>query len=114
MKPRTWEAGAPANWEGWGHRVPHARHGCGLSRHSSHMRRGKRNIHFRTMWRCGCLTRWEAAKNPRVHRMGINTSNVDPEILKGVRVRLLDGAAPGSSWTEAARVAAEASNDRPP
>jgi len=24
--------------------------------------------------------------------MGINTSNVDPEILKGVRVRLLDGA----------------------
>jgi len=53
---------------------------------------GRRNIRFVRCRRCGCLTHWEAAKNPRLHRMGINTSNVDPEILKGVRVRLLDGA----------------------
>ena len=42
--------------------------------------------------RCGCLTHWEAIKNPRARRMGVNTRNVDPQIIKDVRVRLLDGA----------------------
>jgi len=41
---------------------------------------------------CGCLTHWEAAKNPGSSRMGVNTRNVDPEVMKGVRIRRLDGA----------------------
>jgi hypothetical protein len=56
---------------------------------------GERGIRFMRCRRCGCVTHWEAARNPRKRRMGVNTRNVDPEVLKGVRVRHLDGA---STW----------------
>ena len=46
----------------------------------------------RTLTACNCLTHWEAAKNPGSSRMGVNTRNVDPEVMKAVRIRNLDGA----------------------
>jgi hypothetical protein len=53
---------------------------------------GKRGIRFMRCRQCGCLMHWESAKNPRSSRMGVNTRNVDPDLLKGVRIRRLDGA----------------------
>ena len=47
--------------------------------------------------RCGCVTHWVGEKNPRSGRMGVNTRNVvDPDVLKDVRIRHLDGA---RTWT---------------
>ena len=53
---------------------------------------GEQRIRIMRCERCGCVTHWVAAKNPRSSRMGVNTRNVDPEIMKGVRIRRLDGA----------------------
>jgi hypothetical protein len=53
---------------------------------------GERGIRFMRCKHCGCVTHWAAVKNPGTSRMGVNTRNVDPDILKGVRVRRLDGA----------------------
>ena len=53
---------------------------------------GNRNIRFIRCQKCGCVTHWEAAKNPRSSRMGVNMRNVDPDLLKAVRIRRLDGA----------------------
>jgi hypothetical protein len=52
---------------------------------------GERRIRFVRCKTCGCLMHWQAAKNPG-GRMGVNMRNVDPQELKGVRVRHLDGA----------------------
>jgi hypothetical protein len=56
---------------------------------------GERSIRFMRCQQCGCITHWVGAKNPGSGRMGVNTRNVDPELLKGVRIRHLDGA---STW----------------
>jgi hypothetical protein len=53
---------------------------------------GDRRIRFMRCRQCGCITHWEAATNPRSSRMGVNTRNVDPDVLKDVRIRHLDGA----------------------
>jgi hypothetical protein len=54
---------------------------------------GGQRIRFMRCQQCGCLTHWVAAKNPGSSRMGVNTRNVvDPDILKDVRIRHLDGA----------------------
>lgn len=42
---------------------------------------------------CGCVMYWQAIKNPRRSRMGVNARNFDPAAIEGVRVRRLDGAA---------------------
>lgn len=52
---------------------------------------GDRMIRLMRCRRCGCVTHWVAAKNPS-GRMGVNTRNIDPEIMKGVRIRRFDGA----------------------
>jgi hypothetical protein len=56
---------------------------------------GEGNIRFVRCRKCGCVTHWEAAKNPAGRRMGVNTRNLDPSAMKGVRIRHLDGA---STW----------------
>jgi hypothetical protein len=53
---------------------------------------GERRLRFMRCQQCGCITHWVAVRNPRSSRMGVNTRNVDPDVLKGVRVRHLDGA----------------------
>jgi hypothetical protein len=53
---------------------------------------GDQRIRLMRCKRCGCVTHWVAVKNPGSSRMGVNTRNVDPALLKGVRVRRLDGA----------------------
>jgi len=49
--------------------------------------------HCRT---CGCTTYWSALIAEKADRMGVNARLMDPAVLKGVRVRKLDGT---SSWT---------------
>lgn len=54
---------------------------------------GNKGLRFMRCGTCGCLTHWEATRNPRQRRMGVNMRNVvDPKLLDGVRIRLLDGA----------------------
>jgi hypothetical protein len=53
---------------------------------------GERGIRFMRCQQCGCITHWVGAGNPSSGRMGVNTRNVHPDILKGVRIRHLDGA----------------------
>jgi hypothetical protein len=54
---------------------------------------GERNLRFVRCPECGCVTHWEDARNPSSGRMGINARNLNPVVLKSVRVRRLDGAA---------------------
>ena len=42
---------------------------------------------------CGCVTHWEEVKKSGPARMGVNARNLDPQVLQGIRVRHLDGAA---------------------
>jgi len=44
--------------------------------------------------RCGCVTHYKYRKTQR-HSMAVNAANFDPAVLRGVRIRHLDGA---SSW----------------
>jgi len=54
---------------------------------------GERRLRFMRCQQCGCITHWVNARNPGSGRMGVNTRNVvDPDVLKGVRIRRLDGA----------------------
>lgn len=53
---------------------------------------GERSIRFMRCHQCGCITHWEGARSPDSGRIGVNMRNVDPNILKGVRIRHLDGA----------------------
>lgn len=68
----------------------------GLGRHS----RGKSLwfVHCRT---CACVVLWEPRTPPSpTDRLGVNTRlAVDPEALKGLRVRRFDGA---RTWTDIA------------
>ena len=50
--------------------------------------------HCRT---CGCPTHWIGLGERKSDRMGVNARLIDPEILKDVRIRKLDGA----SWMPA-------------
>ena len=53
---------------------------------------GGRRLRFVRCARCGCVTHWEAARPRPASRMGVNARLLEPEVLKGIRVRRLDGA----------------------
>lgn len=53
---------------------------------------GTRRIAFVRCAHCGCVTHWELARRRRPGRMGVNARLLDPETLRGVRIRTLDGA----------------------
>jgi hypothetical protein len=53
---------------------------------------GDKAIDFHHCARCGCTTHWTGRGNARPDRMGVNARLMDPAVLKGVRVRKLDGA----------------------
>jgi len=46
--------------------------------------------------RCGCITHYKYRKKWGQGTVAVNANNFEPEALKGVRVRKLDGA---STWT---------------
>lgn len=46
--------------------------------------------------RCGCVTHYKYRKAGRGNPVAVNAANFEPSVLRGVRIRLLDGA---SSWT---------------
>jgi hypothetical protein len=52
---------------------------------------GERSIRFVRCVTCGCITHWEFAR--KGERVGVNARNFDPQVLRGVPVRLLYGAA---------------------
>lgn len=64
----------------------------GLSRYS--WRRKVRSF-FRCK-RCGCVTHYKYWKKGRWYPIAVNATNFEPDALRGVRVRKLDGAA---TWT---------------
>jgi hypothetical protein len=45
---------------------------------------------------CGCITHYQYRKTWGSSTVAINATNFEPQVLKGVRVRKLDGA---STWT---------------
>ena len=45
---------------------------------------------------CGCVTHYKFRKNADHRTVAVNASNFEPEVLKGVPIRNLDGA---STWT---------------
>jgi len=57
---------------------------------------GDKEIAFHHCRTCGCPTHWSGVGGARPDRMGVNARLMDPEVLKGVRVRKLDGA---DTWT---------------
>jgi hypothetical protein len=52
---------------------------------------GERSLQFHRCKTCGCLTHW-AAVDASVDRMGVNSRLMDPEVLRPLRIRKLDGA----------------------
>jgi len=50
-----------------------------------------RAIEFHRCRTCGCVSHWSSI-NPLGERMGVNARLMDPEVLKPLRVRHLDGA----------------------
>ncbi len=48
-------------------------------------------IRFHRCRTCGCVSHWSAV-DASVDRMGVNARLIDPELIMGARVRLLDGA----------------------
>ena len=45
--------------------------------------------------RCGCVTHYAYRRRQRQTTVAVNAANFEPDLLKGVRIRHLDGAA---SW----------------
>ncbi len=56
---------------------------------------GPRTTRFVRCRNCGCVTHWEEVKTSGLRRIGVNARNLDPGVLKNVRIRHLDGA---STW----------------
>ncbi len=55
---------------------------------------GDRSIEFHRCKTCGCVTHW-APVDERSDRIGVNARLMDPNILRPLRVRKLDGAVTG-------------------
>jgi len=55
---------------------------------------GDRSIEFHRCKHCGCVTHW-APLTGNTERMGVNARLLDPEALRSLRVRKLDGARTG-------------------
>jgi len=53
---------------------------------------GERSLRFVRCRHCGCVTHWEEAGKSALGRVGVNVRNLDPDTLKKVRIRHLDGA----------------------
>lgn len=53
---------------------------------------GDRTLRNMRCRRCGCITHWEPTKGSPARHMGVNARNMDPGLLKGVRLRHFDGA----------------------
>src|SRR6187455_2194909 len=62
---------------------------------SSYSWRRKVRSYFRCK-RCGCVTHYKYKKTGRAYPLAVNATNFDPTVLRGVRIRELDGA---STWT---------------
>jgi hypothetical protein len=56
---------------------------------------GDRSIEFHRCQRCGCVTHW-CAVAADADRMAVNARLMDPELLRSLRVRKLDGAMSGT------------------
>lgn len=56
---------------------------------------GDRRLRFVRCRNCGCITHWQAVRDPQSRRMGVNCRNLDLALLESIRVRRLDGA---STW----------------
>jgi hypothetical protein len=41
---------------------------------------------------CGCTTHWENLDPAPTARMAVNANMADPKVIKGIRIRLFDGA----------------------
>ena len=48
-------------------------------------------IQFHRCRVCGCISHWSAV-DPSRNRMGVNARLMDPELIRHIRVRQLDGA----------------------
>jgi hypothetical protein len=55
---------------------------------------GDRSIELHRCQRCGCVTHWCAVAADAL-RMAVNARLLDPEILRSLRIRKLDGANSG-------------------
>ena len=55
---------------------------------------GDRQLGFHRCKTCGCVTHW-ASLDPESERMGVNARLMDPEVLRPLRIRKLDGAVTG-------------------
>ena len=56
---------------------------------------GARRIRLARCKTCGCVTHWEPVKPMAWNRMGVNARNLEPSLIHGLRIRVLDGA---STW----------------
>jgi len=59
---------------------------------TSEYRWGDRRLKFMRCARCGCVTHWERSRRTPTSRMGVNARLFEPEMLRDVRIRSLDGA----------------------
>ncbi len=55
---------------------------------------GARRIRLARCTACGCVTHWEPVSRTW-NKMGVNARNLEPSVIRGLRIRLLDGA---STW----------------
>lgn len=53
---------------------------------------GDRMLRFVRCRTCGCILHYEATKNPRGHKIGVNARHMDPAVIAKARVRRFDGA----------------------
>ena len=57
---------------------------------------GDKTLAFVSCCICGCTTHWEPLDDAHGSRMAVNLNMADPDAIRGIRVRLFDGA---ESWT---------------
>ncbi len=56
---------------------------------------GDKTLKFVRCRTCGCVTHWEPVEPNGDAKIGVNARNFEPDVIIGVRIRLLDGA---STW----------------
>lgn len=56
---------------------------------------GNRRLRFVRCNACGCVTHWEPVGRKPGGKMGVNARNLEPSLIRGIRIRHLDGA---STW----------------
>jgi hypothetical protein len=56
---------------------------------------GDHSLEFHRCQRCGCVTHW-CSVDADADRMAVNARLIDPELLRSLRVRKLDGAKSGN------------------